>query len=166
MNAAHFHLLVNHFPVIGIIIGFLVLAAGFLLKKAEVKQVAFGIFVFTALATLPAYFSGEAAEEVLEQYPGFEEAYVEEHEESALWAIILVELLGIVAAATLFFSLKNNPLQNTLSLATLILALVAIATVARTNNTGGEIRHPEIRSSSAGTPQQGTESGGNEKDDD
>ncbi len=166
MNAAHFHLLVNHFPVIGVIIGFLVLTAGFLLKKAEVKQVAFGIFVFTAMATIPAFFSGEAAEEVLEQYPGFEETYVEEHEETALWAIILVEILGVVAAISLFFFVKNNPLQNSFSLATLIIALAAIATVARTNNTGGEIRHPEIRNSSAGIQQQETGSGENDKDDD
>jgi len=162
MNAAHFHLLDNHFPVISTLIGFLVLIVGFFLNRSEVKQVAFGIFIFTALATLPAFFSGEAAEEVLEQNPGFEEAYVEAHEEAALWGIISIELLGIIAATAFYFTLKHNPLQKTLTLATFVFALLAIATIARVNNTGGEIRHPEIRSVTTSATQ--TESSGHDND--
>ena len=37
MNNAHFHLVVNHLPIGGILIGTLVLVAGWLIKKSEVK---------------------------------------------------------------------------------------------------------------------------------
>lgn len=33
MNDAHFHLVVNHLPIVGVMIGFLVLLAGLIMKK-------------------------------------------------------------------------------------------------------------------------------------
>lgn len=145
MNPSHLHLLFNHFPIIGSILGFLVLAAGFFLKNQHVKNVAFGLFIFTAVVSLPAYFSGEGAEDKIEKLAGVEESYIEEHEEAALWGIIAVELLGIAGIIALFFSVKNKPFAHQAALATLALALFTMAVMYRVGNTGGEIRHPEIR---------------------
>ena len=57
MNEAHFHLVVNHLPIVGILIGLLVLVTGFILKKPEVKVTALGIFVFSGLASIAAFYS-------------------------------------------------------------------------------------------------------------
>ena len=46
MNGAHFHLLVNHIPIVGTIFGLLILLAVIILKNATVK--------LTGLATLIA----------------------------------------------------------------------------------------------------------------
>ncbi|MCI0564610.1 MAG: hypothetical protein MN733_39585, partial [Nitrososphaera sp.] len=69
MNLAHVHLLLNHFPVIGTVFGFLFLAYAMAKKSEELKKVSLGIFVLIALIALPVYFTGEPAEEVVKHLP-------------------------------------------------------------------------------------------------
>ena len=68
MNQAHFHLMVNHLPIIFPIVGTIVLFGGFMLRSEIIKRVAYTIFIFGAIATFPAFLSGEGAEEVVENY--------------------------------------------------------------------------------------------------
>ena len=49
MNDAHYHLVVNHFPIIGTIFGVGILIAGTLLKSNTVKNVSYVIFIVTAV---------------------------------------------------------------------------------------------------------------------
>lgn len=49
MSDLHLHLVLNHFPVIGLIIGALVLLFGFLLRKVQIKETALGIFFLVQL---------------------------------------------------------------------------------------------------------------------
>ena len=62
MNQAHFHLLVNHLPIIVPIIGVVVLLSGIIFRSEIVKRVAYFVFIIGALATLPSMLSGEGAE--------------------------------------------------------------------------------------------------------
>ncbi len=70
MNGAHLHLIGNHLPIVGIIIGTLVMIVGLILKKDQIKQTALGINIFSALTSLFAFFTGEEAEEVVEEIKG------------------------------------------------------------------------------------------------
>ncbi|HSQ45288.1 MAG TPA: hypothetical protein VLM44_00050, partial [Lutibacter sp.] len=97
MNEAHFHLVVNHLPIVGILIGILVLLSGFLLKKSEVKITALGIFVFSALASIAAFYSGEGAEEIVERIPGISKTLINQHEESAELFFTVILILGGVS---------------------------------------------------------------------
>ena len=58
MDGAHFHLLVNHIPIVGTIFGMLILLAGLILKNDTVKQTGLGTLMVSALssalALLPA----------------------------------------------------------------------------------------------------------------
>ena len=61
MNLAHLHLLLNHFPIIGTIVGvglFLVSLAG---KNDDLKRAGLIIFAVMALLSLPTFFSGVGA---------------------------------------------------------------------------------------------------------
>lgn len=49
MNDAHIHLIVNHLPIVGVLIGFLVLLFGYILKNHQVKTTSQAIFIFSAL---------------------------------------------------------------------------------------------------------------------
>ena len=146
MNGAHFHLIVNHLPIVGILIGFLVLITGFLLKKPQVKVTALGIFVFSALASIAAFYSGEGAEEIVERIPGISETLINKHEETAEIFFILILILGGISLVTMFLEIKKSNLSKFGFILVTLIALGAGVLAKNVGTTGGEIRHTEIRS--------------------
>jgi flagellar motor component MotA len=99
MDGAHAHLLFNHFPIIGSVLSVLVLLAGFILKNGIVKKTALAMIVFTSLMTIPAFLTGEPAEEVLEAINQAPDAIIHEHEEmgeKGLWTTLAVGALSII----------------------------------------------------------------------
>ena len=121
MNGAQIHLGVNHLPVMGALLGALVLAAGWVLKNGTVRRTGVALLAFSALATLPAYFSGEEAEEVIEHLPGVSEALIHDHEEAAELATCLMSLLtcSFVAPGTIAQfsqSMESSPIVPSMSI--------------------------------------------------
>ena len=49
MNWAYFHMVINHFPIVGVIIGTMLLIAGMIFKNQGVKISGLGTIVFAAL---------------------------------------------------------------------------------------------------------------------
>ncbi len=145
MNGAHFHLLLNHLPVIGTIFGLLILLFALWRKSEEVKRVALGVFVFAAFAAVPTYLTGEPAEEVAEHLPGVAKALIESHEEAAQFALLAVSLTGIVSLVGLVLTRRAERMAQWMVLAPLVLALVTSGLLGWTANLGGQIRHSEIR---------------------
>ncbi|NOQ71726.1 MAG: hypothetical protein GQ574_06990 [Crocinitomix sp.] len=146
MNGAHFHLIVNHLPIVGVIIGTLVMITGFLLRKNQIKQTALGINIFSAITGVAAFLTGEAGEEVVEDLSGISETLIHIHEEYAETFLILSIILGVVSIITLFLSIKNHKLTKYGFLAALLLSISLIVVGKVTGTSGGEISHPEIRS--------------------
>jgi uncharacterized membrane protein len=161
MNQAHLHLMLNHLPILGTLFGLLVLAGGFLFKNNTVKKTALGLFVFSAVCAIPAYLTGEGAEEAVENLPGVGENLMETHEDLANIFLWIVGALGLLSLATFYADFKEKKIAPTLYLITLVAALGTMAFAQRVGTSGGEIRHTEIRS---GATASGGE--GEEKDDD
>ncbi|HET7289084.1 MAG TPA: hypothetical protein VFJ67_01500, partial [Thermodesulfobacteriota bacterium] len=92
-----------------------------------------------------AYLTGEPAEEVVENTPGISENLIEEHEEAAEKAFILVEAVGGLALIGLIARRFSRNLGNTLAVATLAGLIAGGGLVAYTANLGGKIHHQEIR---------------------
>jgi hypothetical protein len=65
MDPAHVHLLLNHVPTVGFVIGLILFVSSLIAKNAELKRASLVVFVGIALVTIPTYVSGNAAEEVL-----------------------------------------------------------------------------------------------------
>jgi formate hydrogenlyase subunit 3/multisubunit Na+/H+ antiporter MnhD subunit len=145
MNAAHFHLLVNHLPVIGILIGILVLLAGFAWKQPAVKATSAGIFVFSALGAIAAFLSGEGAEEAVEGMSGVSETLIHHHEEMAKLFLGMAVGLGVVSVAALVLGLRRSGYARWLYLLLLLLGLGNAVAAGMVASSGGEIRHPEAR---------------------
>lgn len=150
MNNAHLHLISNHLPIIIPMIGFLVLLAGMYLDSPTIKRTAYGIFVFGALTTIPAFFTGEGAEEVVENLVTGGEQYIENHEEDGKIFSILSYLLGALSLAGLWASLRNKSHLNQLNWAILLFSAGVLFFAQKTGNSGGQIRHTEIRKDSSG----------------
>jgi len=145
MNAAHFHLVVNHLPIIFPLVGVIVLITGFLSKSDAVKRTAFLIFFLGALTTVAAMTSGEEAEHVVEHIEGISEDYIETHEELAETFALLSYLLGAVSIVALWASFKKKAFANGIALIALLFAFVVLFFGKQTGTSGGEIRHTEIR---------------------
>lgn len=145
MNGAHFHLVVNHLPIIFPIVGVILMITGFVSKSEAIKRSAFMLFVFTSLATIVAMKSGEGAEEVVEHIQGVDHHFIHEHEEIAELFAKLSLALGVISLVGLWASFKQKSFSTILALIVLIYSFVVIFFAKETGTSGGEIRHTEIR---------------------
>lgn len=155
MNGAQVHLAVNHFPVVGVLIGALVLWTGTLIKIGAVKRTGLAIILFAALTAIPAYFSGEPAEAIIEDRPLVSESWIESHEEAADTAFALTGVLGLSAAIALASTRIRGlgKLEKPTTRLAIVFSLLAFAALARAAHRGGLIRHDELRDQGA-TPSQ------------
>jgi uncharacterized membrane protein len=154
MNQAHYHLLVNHLPILGTLFGMLTLAAGFIIKNSTVKRTGLGILIFAAISVFAANITGEGAEEIVEPIAGIEKSYIHEHEEAAETLIGIMIALGVISIFTLVVDVLQRKYAPILYILTLVFSIITMFFAQKTGTTGGEIRHTEIR---ADAPAQGTE---------
>lgn len=145
MNAVHFHLVVNHLPIVGVLIGFLVLLTGYIIKSTEVKTTSLGIFIFSALATIAAIYTGEAAEDIVENLSGVSETLIHAHEEKAELFYTMMLILGGASLLTLFFQFKKFLFVKYGFMVVVLLSISNIVISTFVGTSGGEIMHTEIR---------------------
>lgn len=152
MNLAHLHLLINHFPTVGSVLGVGLFLIALAAKSDELKRAGLVVFFFIALLTIPAYMSGNAAEELLRGSPGIPRALIEAHRDAAQLALALVELTGVVAWFGLWRLRRKGSLGGAIQSSLLVLSLVTVGVVGYAANIGGGIRHPEIEQADLSSP--------------
>lgn len=160
MNSAQVHLALTHLPVVLTLAGMIILIVSLIIKNPIVTKVGLFVFIAAGLTALPVYFSGEGAEEMVENIPGVSEAIMEEHEDIAklsLIAIVITAIVGLVGLLNFITRKFGKPVH----IVVLLLSFVATGLLAQTAHLGGQIRHSEIRS---GNALANTESNGNETD--
>lgn len=145
MNGAHWHLMVNHLPLIFPIAGVIIMLTGFISKSEAVKRTASMIFILGALAAIAAMTTGEGAEETVEKISGVSESYIETHEETAEIFALLSYILGSISLFGLWASFKQKKFASIVSIGTLAFGFAVLFFAKQTGTTGGEIRHTEIR---------------------
>ena len=170
MNDAHLHMVVNHFPIIGTILGLGILVTGIILKNNSVKSTAYALFVVAAVFAAFSMGTGEGAEELVEDMPSVGKQVIHEHEEMAEKLAIVLYALGVIALIGLFMNFKNKASTKYVSYVALVVAVIGVFFAQQTGTTGGEIRHTEIRANAVptgGAEQNGTggEQGESEEND-
>ncbi|HRD08249.1 MAG: DUF2231 domain-containing protein [Saprospiraceae bacterium] len=145
MNGAHWHLVLNHLPIIIPMAGLILLMIAIFSKNLEYSRAAYLLFVVGALATLPAFLTGEGAEETIEGLNGIDEAFIHRHEEAAELFSFTNYALGLVALIAFWASYFRQQWSQYMKYLVLMLALVVLYTAKQAGTTGGEIRHTEIR---------------------
>lgn len=143
-NAAHFHLIFNHVPVVLAVLVPLFLAWTLVRRGIESRRLAMGVTVLLGLTALPAFFSGEPAEGIVEHVPGISEGLIEPHEEAAKAAFIAVLVLGAAALAGLWYFRRSSVVPSSMVTALLLGSVVCASLMAWTANLGGKIHHSEI----------------------
>jgi uncharacterized membrane protein len=149
MNDAHLHLVVNHFPIIGTILGLGTLVAGILLKNNSVKNTAYCLFVVSAIFAALSMATGEGAEEMVEDMPNIGHQIIHEHEELAEKLALVLYLLGIVSIGGIFLNIKKHAKATLVSYIVLVIGIGAVYLGTQVGNSGGNIRHTEIREDTA-----------------
>ena len=145
MNVVHVHLLLNHVPVVGAVIGTLLLAYAAVRRNSEVSKIALALFAALAAVSVAVFLTGEPAEEAVEHLPGFSESITEQHEELARVAMISIVAFGVLAIGALTY-FRRRVLPRWFAATSLLFSLTIVALMAVTANSGGQIRHSEIRS--------------------
>lgn len=149
MNEAHLHLVVNHFPIIGTIIGFGILIVGLFLKNKTLVNTSYALFIMTAIFGAISMGTGEGAEELVEDMPNIGKQIIHEHEELAEKLAVLLYVLGTFSLVGLYLNFKNNTRGILLSYLALVVATIGLFLVQKVGTSGGEIRHTEIRENTA-----------------
>jgi hypothetical protein len=142
MNAAHFHIMINHFPVIGIIFVFLISVVALRWDHPVYRKIAFGFALLLALSVIPVFLSGDQAEETLKAMavPDIK-GFIGPHARAATLTSMATIALGIPAILGLF--LKKIP--TWLMPVQVVVSLVLVGMFGLTALLGGAIRHTEIR---------------------
>jgi hypothetical protein len=151
MTLTHLHLMLNHTPVLGTVFGLGLLTFGIWRKSNELKKTALGVFVLAALMAVPVYLTGEPAEEGVEGLPGVSEAIIEQHEEAAGVAFTCIGAIGVIALLGLLALRHGKTVPAWLTGVMVIASLAASGLMAWTANSGGQIRHTEIRAGAVTT---------------
>jgi hypothetical protein len=144
MNLTHVHLLLNHFPVIGTMIGIALLVVALIGKSEDLERASLVIFLGIALITIPTYQSGNAAQHAIKNIPGVSADLMQAHNDAALLAFLFMEITGAVAWFGLWQYRRTSRMgRGTLALV-MVLSLITLGLMSNAANIGGLIRHPEI----------------------
>ena len=145
MDLTHIHLLLNHFPTIGTIIGGGLFLLALLMNSDDLKRASLVILLGIALISIPTYMSGNGAQDAIKSLPGVSKSLMEAHEGAALEAIAFMEFTGAFAWLGLWQFRRLRRVPNWNLAVILILTVASFGLMARAANIGGEIRHAEIR---------------------
>ncbi len=154
LSPTHFHLLLNHFPTIGFIIGIILFVAGLIARSDHIKQSALVVFVGIALLTIPTYCTGNMAERALRTNPEASHQLMMMHESAAFIALMVMLVTGGFAWLGLWQYQRMLHLPRWNVAVILVLAAITLGLVTQAANLGGEIRHPEIRITQELAPDQ------------
>jgi hypothetical protein len=156
MNFVQLHLLLNHFPIIGTMVGLGLLLISLSGKNDDLRRASLIIFLAMALLSIPTFFSGPGAEGAIKKLPGISDDLIERHHGAAMLALLFMEITGGLALTALWKSrgISRPARWNGSMSAVLLFSIVTVGLMARVGNTGGDIRHPEIVSQKQGVTEE------------
>ena len=96
LNAAHLHIMLNHFPIVGVFVGTGLLTLWLLWRREGIALAGLWTFVGAGLWRSRSTSSATRLEDVVENMPGISHAAIHRHQEAALW--VLIGLLVLAAA--------------------------------------------------------------------
>ena len=144
-NAAHTHLLVNHFPIILPFIGVFIVILGLIFKSDLVQRIGLLLFVLTGIAAFISMNTGGNAEHFLERLDESKEHLMHEHEEVAETFSVIAYILSTISLVAIYLSWKKNKASKIFVGIAILAAFILLYFSKETGTSGGEITHLEIR---------------------
>jgi hypothetical protein len=144
MTLAHVHILLNHFPTIGMIVAMGLYVLSFFWKSDDIKRASLIVIFGIAAIAIATFTSGNAALQEIAALPGVSKAAATAHMDAAILAFIFMELTGICAWLALWQFRRIGRMAKGIQGAVLILGMITLGAMTDAATIGGEIRHPEI----------------------
>ena len=144
MNTVHFHLLLSHLPLAGVLFALLIWVMGKLGKREGMQQLSGWLLIFCAVAFIVLYITGEKSEEQVEHLAGFSHEAIENHEDAAKPVYFGSWLMLIVGLIDWWRSKKGKYDVVSYWVPVFSLAMLIMGTYAAWE--GGKIRHSELHS--------------------
>ncbi|MCB0776709.1 MAG: hypothetical protein KDB99_10355, partial [Chitinophagaceae bacterium] len=135
----------NHAPLFLSIIGGGILLLGILKKNHSLTNLSLYLLVAAAICTIPVFLTGEGTEEMVEHLPGTNEGAIEQHEDMAKIALIIIAATGFFALFSLVVLIRKASLSKPFLIGVAILSLASFGAMAQTAHLGGLIKHSELR---------------------
>src|SRR5437868_2216284 len=126
VNLAHLHLLLNHVPTVGSVVGLGILILAFVRRDAPLKLAGLEVLFVIAVLTLPVYMSGVAAHQKLRHQPGVSDDAIRVHQDAALNGFAVTEFAGFLAWVALWQSRRRRGAARGLVPAVTLLTIVAL----------------------------------------
>lgn len=144
---SHFHIILNHFPSIGLVIGLFFFITAIVMDNDVMKRTSLVLFTICGILGVPTYVTGASSMWALTDPPteGISQAAINAHRDMALWTLFGLAATGVAAWIELWRYRYLNRFSSRSIYATLAFALITLALIAETGHRGGQINHPEIR---------------------
>lgn len=108
MDMAHVHLWLTYVPILGSIFLTVLFLVSLVYRNGFTQKVSLWFLGGIALVTIPMFFSGEAAEEAVEDLPGVSKAMIDLHEFVSRFGFGVMCVTGIIALGGVFL-FRNRP---------------------------------------------------------
>lgn len=145
-NPAYQHVLINHLPIIGTLMGILALGIGVLLRQRIALLPGLAVLMIAGASAWPVYETGEEAYRPIRKIADdagrdWMDIHSERAEKSTWFFYVMAGSAALAAAAVLRWPRGTVILVSI----TFLTACVAIAAGAWIAEAGGRIRHSEFR---------------------
>lgn len=142
----HVHVLLNHFPVVGLAMAILALVLALIFHSRKTEIVALILVLVAAASAWPVNFTGQRAYKAVRGITDDNGTdWLDEHKERAEQVAPAFYAFALLAAAALLVPLRWPRAARPLVIATLALALFCEGAGGWIALAGGQIRHPEFR---------------------
>ncbi len=137
------HLVINHFPVVLSVSALAVAILALLLSRRGLWLTAMGALTVAGVFVYPVHFTGNKADQALNDPWYVHPGAIEAHDDDARWAMWVVLIAGAFAVYSWWRSLKRpaEAIPGWMRAGIVVGALLAVSVVARTAYLGGKIVH-------------------------
>lgn len=151
MDAYQLHLTLNYYPMIGTVIGLILLVIGYLRRNDKLKRMSLWAFCVVALISMAVVASGEATGRDSMTLAGAAGDLVRNHQATARLTFVLMGANGITAAFGLLMLSRRSPKARWFVFGVLLIALATAVFVTKTTLEGRRIKSGSLPSTN-GSP--------------
>lgn len=144
-NAPHWHLILNHFPIVGFACAFLVLLLSEFSSCSAWRKVGWFLAIFSGAMLIPVFETGEHAAPIVRKLIDISKGQIHVHYHYAVLSVWTASITaGLALLAFLAEGIKKMCLARPFRLIILLGVFASLAFFGFTAYNGALIHHPEI----------------------